>query len=165
MPRLKDFDYSNKAVYITTKTWKNQKVFISDESVNFIYAGLDQIYDKYDFKINGFVVMPDHLHLIIVSRNNDLSDIMHDLKGRIAFNMLKNRIIKTKLWQKTFYDHVTRNNRDLLEKLNYIHKNPSRAGLVKEPALYKYSSFKFYYEDGHKLPRWFQKVKIYSYDA
>lgn len=37
MPRLKDFDYSNQAVYITTKTWKNQKVFLSDDRADFIY--------------------------------------------------------------------------------------------------------------------------------
>ena len=160
MPRLKDFDYSNKAVYITTKTWKNQKVFISDDRVNLIYESLDQIYNKYEFEINGFVIMPDHFHLIIVSQQNNLSDIMHDLKGKVASFMLKQGIIKTKLWQKSFHNHVIRNDKDLIKKLNYLHKNPLRAGLVKEPALYKYSSFKFYYEDGHKLPRWFKKIEI-----
>jgi len=160
MPTLKGFDYSNQAVYITTKTWRNQQIFSSDYSVNFIYEGLNQISNKYDFKIVGFVIMPDHLHLIIVSQNNDLSNIMHDLKGKIAFDMLSQGIIETKLWQKGFYDHVIRNKKDLTEKLNYMHKNPLRAGLVKETAFYKYSSFRYYYEKGHKLPKWFERIEI-----
>ncbi|KPL03629.1 MAG: hypothetical protein AMJ73_06040 [candidate division Zixibacteria bacterium SM1_73] len=88
MPRLKNFDYSNKAVYVTTDTYKQRSIFISDDEVNKIYEALDDVYPKYDFKINGFVIMPTHSHFVIVSQNNDLSDIMHDIKGIAAFKML-----------------------------------------------------------------------------
>ncbi|KPL00033.1 MAG: hypothetical protein AMJ91_05525 [candidate division Zixibacteria bacterium SM23_73_3] len=160
MRRLKNFDYSNKAVYITTDTHERKSIFVSDDRVNKIYEALDEVYPKYDFKINGFVIMPAHCHLIIVSQNNDLSDIMHDIKGIAAFKMSDGAPIKEKLWQRGFYDHVIRNKSDLLEKLNYIHQNPVRAGLAKDISDYKHSSFKFYYDRKCEIPAWFAKIEI-----
>jgi putative transposase len=160
MRRLKNFNYSNQAVYITTDTYKQRSFFISDERVNKIYEALDEVYPKYDFKVNGFVIMPTHCHFIIVSQNNDLSDLMHDIKGLAAFKMLDYDLGEGKLWQRGFYDHVIRNRKDLLEKLNYIHKNLLRAGLVKDLSEYKYSSYHFYYGDSDcKIPIWFERIE------
>jgi putative transposase len=158
MRRLKNFDYSNKAVYITTDTYKQRSIFISDDKVNRIYEALDEVYPKYDFKINEFVIMPTHCHFIIVSQNNDLSDIMHDIKGTTAFEMLDSNLIEDKLWQRGFYDHVIRNKNDLIEKLNYIHQNPIRAGLVKDISDYKHSGFKLYYDSKCEIRAWFAKI-------
>jgi len=160
MHRLKNFDYSNKAVYITTDTYEQRSIFVSDDRVNKIYEALDEVYLKYDFKINGFVIMPTHCHLIIVSQNNDLSEIMHDIKGITAFKMLDCALIEGKLWQRGFYDHVIRNKKDLIEKMNYIHQNSFRAGLVKDISDYKHSSFKFYYDSECEIPAWFAKIEI-----
>ena len=160
MRRLRNLDYSNRAVYITTDTHEQRSIFVSDDRVNKIYEALDEIYPRYDFKINGFVIMPTHCHFIIVSQNNDLSDIMHDIKGIAAFKLLDCAPIKGKLWQRGFYDHVIRNKKDLIEKLNYIHKNPIRAGLVKDISDYKHSSFKFYYDSNCEALAWFAKIEI-----
>jgi REP element-mobilizing transposase RayT len=161
MRRLRDFDYSNRAVYITTDTHEQKAIFVSDEQANKIYEALDKVYPEYDFKINGFVIMPTHCHLIIASENNDLSDIMHDIKGIAAFKMLDGGLLKGKLWQRGFYDHVIRNREDLLEKLNYMHLNPLRAGLAKDTSDYKHSSYHFYYNgEVCEIPIWFEKIKI-----
>ena len=126
-----------------------------------IYESLNEVYPRYKFKINGFVIMPDHLHLILVSQNNDLSRIMHDIKGKIAYEMFRKAHLqsKTLIWQKSFYDHVIRNEKDLVEKLNYIHSNPLRAGLVKNVSEYKHSSFKYYYDENQEPPIWFQRIE------
>ncbi len=112
-------------------------------------------------KINSFVIMPNHCHFIIVPPSNDLSDIMHDIKGLSAFKMLDDALISGKIWQKGFYDHVIRNHNDLLEKLNYIHLNPLRAGLVKDIAEYEHSSYHFYYNpESKEIPTWFKRIEI-----
>jgi REP element-mobilizing transposase RayT len=160
MRRLKHFDYSNQAVYITTDTYKQRSIFVSEDKINKIYEALDEVYPRYDFKINGFVIMPTHCHFIVVSQNNDLSEIMHDMKGITAFRVLDCNLIDGKLWQRGFYDHVIRNRKDLIEKLNYIHQNPIRAGLVKDISDYKHSSFKFYYNNDCEIPAWFAKIEI-----
>jgi len=157
MSRLKDFDYSNWAVYVTTNTFKHKNIFVSDDRVKTIYDALEESHDKYKMKINSFVIMPTHCHFIIVSPSNNLSDIIHDIKGLSAFKMLNTNLIRGKLWQRGFYDHVIRNRNDLIEKSNYIHLNPQRAGLVKDISEYEHSSYHFYYDPENKeIPAWFE---------
>jgi REP element-mobilizing transposase RayT len=161
MSRLKDFDYSNWAVYVTTNTFKHKNIFVSDDRVKTIYDALEESHDKYKMKINSFVIMPTHCHFIIVSPSNNLSDIMHDIKGLSAFKMLNTNLIRGKLWQRGFYDHVIRNRNDLIEKSNYIHLNPLRAGLVKDISEYEHSSYHFYYDPENKeIPAWFERIEI-----
>ena len=106
--------------------------------------------------------MPDHIHFILVSSDNDLSGIIHDIKGYFAHNLFKRKLYQSHnpVWQKSFYDHVIRNEKDLVEKLNYIHSNPLRAGLIGEIVEYKHSSFKYYYNEKDKPPAWFQKIGV-----
>lgn len=47
---------------------------------------------------------------------------------------------KPKVWQASFYDHVVRNKKEFVQRLNYIHDNPVRAKLADKPENYKYSS-------------------------
>jgi len=162
MSRLKEFDYSNRAVYITANIYKRLPLLTNEHRINMIYESMAEVYPRYNFKINGFVIMPDHLHLILVSQSNDLSDIMHDIKGNIASEMFKKEHFQSKdpILQRSFYDHVIRNEKDLIEKLNYIHSNPLRAGLVRDLSEYKHSSFKYYYEEKLETPIWFQKIGV-----
>jgi putative transposase len=73
----------------------------------------------------GFVVMPDHLHWLLLLRRGELSDVVRRLKGRSA------RFIGHPLWQPNFYDHAIRADEDLRAIARYIVANPLRAGLVK----------------------------------
>lgn len=47
---------------------------------------------------------------------------------------------KSKVWQESFYDHVIRNRKEFVQRLNYIHYNPVRVGLAEKPEDYPYSS-------------------------
>lgn len=91
--------------------------------------------------------MPTHFHgIFLTSNKGTISEIMRDLKGYTAkqINEWHNRI-NISFWQDGFYDHVIRNQKDLEEKLNYIHYNPVRAKLVEEPEEYLYSSYRNYF--------------------
>lgn len=162
MPRLTEVDYSNQVVYITTNTNKRISVLTGEPRINLLYESLERAHCKYRFKVNGYVIMPDHVHLILVSKNNDLSEILHDIKGYFAHYIFKMGLYQSPgpLWQRGFYDHIIRNEEDLVEKLNYIHANPLRAGLTGEIAGYRHSSFRYYYEENDELPVWFQKIAM-----
>jgi len=58
------------------------------------------------------------------------------------------RNLKYRLWQSGFYDFNIYNEEKLLEKLNYVHHNPVRAGLVLSPGDYKWSSYRLYFTEG-----------------
>jgi len=58
------------------------------------------------------------------------------------------RNLRHRFWQPGFYDFNIYNEEKLLEKLNYVHHNPVRAGLVLSPGAYKWSSYRLYFAEG-----------------
>jgi len=96
------------------------------------------------FSLHAAVVMPDHVHLIYSPlRREDgwsysLPEIMKAIKGPAAWriNHLLNR--KGPVWQEECFDHVLRSNESLVEKVDYVCRNPLRAGLVKSESEYRW---------------------------
>ncbi len=133
-----------------------------------------EIKKKLKFRLPAFVVMPDHIHLMMVpDKRNTISDVMRHIKGRFSrrYNHLSRgmnspdyeaegrkigdlssfhepenhsagnlSLPKSTIGQKSFHDHVIRNRKELVQRLNYIYDNPVRAKLVEKPEDYKYSS-------------------------
>ncbi len=96
------------------------------------------------FDLHAVVVMPDHTHLLLSPLrdvngfNFRLPQIMHAVKGTSArkINALLGR--SGPVWQEEFFDHVLRSNESLAEKVDYICRNPVRAGLVESEGEYRW---------------------------
>jgi putative transposase len=85
----------------------------------------------------AFVLMPDHLHwLLVLGENEDLSRLVGLFKGRSAREVNKALNRKGPLWQRAFYDHALRKDEDVRKLARYIVANPVRAGIVKRAADY-----------------------------
>jgi len=82
----------------------------------------------FKMRIYGYVVMPEHVHLLVSEPASEtLADAMHFLK--LSFTK---RLRHTgSFWQKRYYDRNIRDAAEFDEKLGYIHLNPVRAGLVE----------------------------------
>lgn len=94
----------------------------------------------------GYVFLFDHFHMIIQpTGESNFSDIMHSLK--FNFTREYKKLIglapsqPMKFWQKRFWDHVIRDDRDFENHLHYIHLNPVKHGYVKDPRDWKDSSY------------------------
>lgn len=72
-----------------------------------------------------YVVMPDHLHWLMVLHKGKLSDAVRLLKGRSA------RAIGHAVWQANYFDHAVREDEDMRKMARYIVANPLRANLVE----------------------------------
>ena len=72
-----------------------------------------------------YVLMPDHLHWLMVLRRGGLPDAVRLLKGRSA------RAIGHAVWQKNYFDHAVRKDEELRAMARYIVTNPLRAKLVE----------------------------------
>ena len=99
-------------------------------------------YHKDKYLLQAYVMMPDHLHLIIRPLgNNALAKIMQLLKGSTAYSI--NRLLERtgKFWQQENFDHLIRDAIGLREKWEYIKNNPVKARLVEHSEDYPYSSF------------------------
>lgn len=79
----------------------------------------------------AWVVMPDHLHLLVGLQEGSLSRLIQGIKSRTAKAINANLGMHGVIWQAGFYDHRLRNDEDLLTQARYIVANPLRRGLVE----------------------------------
>ncbi len=116
---------------------------------------LDEVRRKYHFAVLGYVVMPEHVHLLIgLPEIGDPSLVLKVLKQRSARRFLRRRRgdqpglfaapAAGHFWQKRFYDFNVYSDKKRVEKLKYMHRNPVRRGLVSSPELWAWSSFRSY---------------------
>ena len=118
---------------------------------------LEEARHKYRFVVHGYVVMPEHFHLLITEPEvGDPSVVMKVIKERFTRQLNRKRkrtsSAQTALWdgtpdpvwQKRFYDFNVWSERKHMEKLRYLHRNPVRRGLVEQPDEWRWSSFRAY---------------------
>jgi len=120
---------------------------------------------EWPFEIVAAVVLPDHLHWIwtLPEGDADFSRRMGRIKamftkavGDIAAlpsgNLSRGRHRESEVWQRRFWEHAIRDEKDLENHLNYIHYNPVKHGLVKCPHDWRASSFrKWVSNDGYAM--------------
>ena len=105
---------------------------------------LEQARQRYRFVVVGYVVMPEHFHLLISEpERDDPSVVLKVVKQRFARKVRPKRSSAQlalweqesdeHLWQKRFYDFNVWSERKRVEKLRYIHRNPVKRGLVESP--------------------------------
>jgi REP element-mobilizing transposase RayT len=91
-------------------------------------------------KIFAFVIMPDHLHLILKPEKESLSKIMQKIKGKSSRLINQRENTNGVLWQKEYHERAIRDEEDLNEKYQYVIYNPVKQGLAETPEAYPYSS-------------------------
>ena len=107
----------------------------------------DALGQRYRFVVVGYVVMPEHFHLLISEPQEVTpSVVMQALKLGFARRVLAGMRSDAPLhvWQRRFYDFNVWTERKRIEKLRYMHRNPVKRGLVDKPESWKWSSFRFY---------------------
>jgi putative transposase len=120
---------------------------------------LEQTRQRYRFVVVGYVVMPEHIHLLITEPEvGTPSTVMQVLKQRTAYALLPrrkrrnprqrslfgNEAQRRAFWQARFYDFNVWTARKRVEKLKYMHRNPLKRRLVESPEQWRWSSYRFY---------------------
>jgi putative transposase len=95
---------------------------------------------RYNFFLTGYVVMPEHVHLL-VSEPKDalLAKALQALKLSVVV-----RRDERPFWQVRYYDFNVYTDKKRIEKLRYMHRNPVKRGLVEKPYEWRWSSFRHY---------------------
>ncbi len=126
--------------FVTTKTLNNYPFFSNSTNAEILVSGLLFGQRNNWFDLFAFVIMPDHLHLIIIPRGKNVSQIMHSIKSFSSKEINKSSHHEGSLWQSSFRDLTLWSEDVVIEKIRYIHNNPVRKGLVSDPENYQYSS-------------------------
>ncbi len=101
---------------------------------------LEKMRCRYCFVVAGYVVMPEHVHLLVSEpRGTTLDRAIQALKLSVV-----RRRTERPFWQARYYDFNVHSSRKVSEKLQYMHRNPVKRGLVEKPEDWAWSSYRHY---------------------
>ena len=143
--RLADYDYSQPGAYFITVCTKDKRCILStivggDAHIapRTKLTAIGAIVEKYTRSIPGiaeYVIMPNHVHMILrISANESLQGPMWASAPTDAsipnlirsWKVLISKELGQSVWQKSYYDHIIRDEYDYLVKARYIEENPAR---------------------------------------
>ena len=148
--------------FITCSCYRRLPLFASASAKNLFVKILGEVRDRYGFALAGYVVMPNHIHLLISEpAKGTPSTVMQFLKQRVSrrFRRKPRKKVSSQqlrlpfrhahdflpqFWQPRFYDFNAWSPTKLVEKLQYMHMNPLKRKLVEHPRDWPWSSFSFY---------------------
>ena len=165
--------------FITFCCYHRRRYLETVHARNLFLKTLGEVRGKYQFRLIGYVVMPEHVHLLISEpKKGNVSRVLQVLKQRVSRAMRgkKRRVSSGQLslkfedamkddrrfWQRRFYDFNVWSDAKRKEKLDFftrdrkavnMHANPVMEGLVKHPREWPWSSFSFYAKDEPGLIR------------
>ena len=139
---LKRYHHSGRLHYITFSCYRRQPFLGSAEARDLFELALEQARVQYRCFVTGYVVMPEHVHLLISEPEaGELASAIQAIKQSVSRKLIGER---EHFWQKRYYDFNVWNYEKKIEKLKYIHRNPVKRGLVARPEDWKWSSFLHY---------------------
>jgi putative transposase len=135
--------------FITFCCFRRLRLLGSPDARNAFVAALDEVRAKYRVVLAGYVVMPEHVHLLIgESEAGNPSTVVQSLKLRVSKRLRAVSAPNTReferFWQRRFYDFNVYGAEKRLEKLDYMHRNPVARRLVSDPLDWIWSSYAAY---------------------
>jgi putative transposase len=159
--RLTRFHHSGQSHFVTFGCYHRRRLFTTDASRRIFELGLERVRRNYGLCVYGYVVMPEHVHLLLSEpqlrtdplkpkaglngplppQHKTLADALKSLKQGVSRRLIGGA---EHFWQKRYYDFNIRNYAQFVEKLRYVHRNPVTAGLCERPEDWEWSSFRHY---------------------
>ena len=172
MTKYKSYHVPGHLYFVTTTVVGRKKILSRPTIARIILESLDFLRRDGRIKLFSYVIMPDHLHLIVLpleyrGRNQTISDLMRDFKKFTSKRIIeklkeeKREVLLSffsrrakgyrgqmyKVWEEGFFDENIFTQDFLNQKIQYIHYNPVRKGFVTEPEDYRFSSAKGFMSD------------------
>ncbi len=137
--------------YFLTIVTANRAPWIEHHNLfKFIKSKLATLANGYKAKISAWVILPDHIHLLIRPGKSDYSNIVKAFKRGVGAECKERKIIETgdKLWQDRFWEETIKDEAHYWNCVEYIHYNPVKHGYAESAAGWGFSSFHGYVRDG-----------------
>lgn len=130
-----------RTFFTSFATWERRFVLQSIPLCDLLLDVLRQDCATQRYEIHEFVFMRDHVHLILTPAPLvSLEKAMQFVKGGFSYRAKKELNFNREIWEKGFNPHRIRDSDDYEQHVDYIWKNPVKAGLVERPEDYLYSS-------------------------
>ena len=129
----------------------NRRAWFNNSKIRgFVLDVMRKVEEKSGFQFKAWVILPDHLHWLIMACTADYSKAIWAFKRGVSAEFKKKSIILKgdKLWQDRFWEHTIRDDDDYWRHVDYIHFNPVKHGYVSSAINWKWSSFSEYVREG-----------------
>ncbi len=121
--------------FVTSGTYNRRRLFQVERNAELLVETLQHYRAEGHYKLHAFVVMPDHVHLLLTPQET-LERAVGLIKGGFSHRLAS----KLPVWQRGFTDHRIRDAEDYSVRHRYIHQNPVTARLCEKPEAYPFSS-------------------------
>lgn len=153
MARPLRIEYEGAFYHIIQRGNERRDIFLSDEDRNKFYEYLKIIHDRYAINIHTYCLMNNHYHLVLETKHANLARTIHFLNTSytVYFNAKQKR--QGHLFQGRYKAVLVEADNYLHHLSRYIHLNPVRAKIVKDPLDYSHSSYR-YFINRASIPKW-----------
>ncbi len=136
------FQQSKCLHFITFTCYRRQPFLDTARAKNVFQRSLEQTRRSYQLDVIGYVVMPEHVHLLLSEPERaTLARAIQALKQSVSQKL---KAPDGRFWQTRYYDFNVFTEEKRVEKLKYIHRNPVHRGLVAHPEDWPWSSYRHY---------------------
>ncbi len=122
-------------IYFITTRLKQEGRFVAEREAEIVVNAILDSSTRKEMTLYAYVMMPNHMHILIRPIICEISKAMQLVKGRSS-----RQVNEGNFWQKGFFDFGILTEEKFREKFNYIHFNPVKCGLVEKAEDYKFSS-------------------------
>jgi putative transposase len=138
MPKgLVRYQQAGELHFVTFSCYRRQPYLGSADARSLFEHSLEKMRIRYEFIVGGYVVMPEHVHLLVGEpKKVVLAKALQAVKLSVAVQR-----DERPFWQARYYDFNLFTERKRVEKLRYMHRNPVARGLALEPDSWAWSSF------------------------
>ena len=145
-------DYPNTLYHVLSRGNEKKEIFWDDNDYLEFLDILGTMADRFKLEVHAYVLMKNHYHLLIRTKEANLSRAIQWLG--VSYSVWFNRRHQRSghLFQGRFKSFLIENDRYLTAMCHYIHGNPLRAGLTKKLSDYRWSSYQIYADKSHHLP-------------
>lgn len=159
MVRPKRNIYEYAWYHVMNRGSNHQDTFFDLEDRNIFLAILDHITSRYGIEIHSYCLMTNHYHLLIHTPEANLNNAMQYLDGVYTMRINRKYERDGQLFRGRYHSEEVKDDNYFVWSSKYIHRNPVKAGIVKNPLNYPWSSYKYYITDSEK-PSWLHTHKI-----
>ena len=157
------FNILSNPVFVTFVTYNRREILL--QNIDILRNSFKYAINKYEFDIIAISILKEHCHVILSASNqNDIPKIIRTIKFNFSVNVPKNFICKNisnsaikrgekGIWQRRYYDHIIRNEKDLYKHIDYIHYNSMKHYQIV-PKDWKFSSFNKFVQSGFYEQDW-----------
>jgi putative transposase len=139
-PYCQTFSYVGRYRYaLTIITFDRLRAFTEPDSVRLVLTHIVRASTEKGFEIVVYCFMPDHLHLVVegIADDSNLKAFVKRAKQYSGYYYAQTHQ-RLKLWRKGLYDHIVRDDVDLLDRVRYVVNNPVAARLVSRAEDYPF---------------------------